>query len=559
LATEVSLTSGAARAAAIGLALALFLSVPGAVASAGFVARLGISPALIAFALAGTIGAVLWSDGVNAVRTLAIATVILAVCLGVSAPIVDVTFDGQTYHQTAVRFLAEGWNPVWAVRLHEHDVSGLYLTNLPKSAWVLEAMVYRATGSFEAAKGIQLAGILAAFLLMWPALETWRITRGSAILVAALAAANPVSLTQVASFYVDGLVASSLIVLIALVILWLRTGERRWIPALILTAAFLANLKFNGILFELLVGVAAGGWVWWRARSRAREALMIVAAATVVTTLVGINPYVTNTVLYGNPAYPALGRGAMHAVVHYDTTFARQPRVVQLFRALASESSNIDERPPQLKVPLTVRASEISAFGTVDTRIGGLGPLFGGALLIAWALLAYAVARGRPGAWPLALLSLYLFCSALAIPFGYYSRYAPQLWFAALPALLIEFQRRAAVRILALLLACNTLLVGSVSLATQLFVGAVQRDQLRTIARDAAGAEITYAQVGWPFLNVDLRFAAYGIRHRAVQEATCREPALLLATHALVCLPDNRSPAPTPDPARVATAWLRSF
>ena len=559
MATEVRLTSGATRAAASGLALALFLSVPGAVVSAAFVARLGISPALIACAFAVTIGAALWSDRVNALQTLALATVILAVCFGVSALIFDVTFDGQTYHQTAVRLLAGGWNPVWAPRAHEHDVSGIYLTNLPKSAWVLEAMVYRATGAFEAAKGVQFAGMLSAFLLLWPALETLRIRRGAAILVAALAAANPVSLTQAASFYVDGLVASSLIIVIALVILWLRTGERRWIPALILIAAFLANLKFNGILFELLVGLAAGSWVWWRARSRTREALMIAAAAAIVTTLVGINPYITNTVLYGNPAYPAFGRGAMHAVVHYDTTFARQSRVVQLFRALASESSNIDERPPKLKVPLTVRASEIGAFSTVDTRIGGLGPLFGGALLIAWALLAYAVVRGRPGSWPLALLSLYLFCSALAIPFGYYSRYAPQLWFAALPALLIDFHHRTAVRVLAALLACNTLLVGSVSLATQLVVGAVQREQLRTIARDAAGAEITYAQVGPPFLNVDLRFGAYGIRHRAVQEATCGQPALLLATHALVCLPDGRSPAPTPDPARAATAWLRSL
>jgi hypothetical protein len=47
------------------------------------------------------------------------------------------------------------------------------------------------------------------------------------------------------------------------------------------------------------------------------------------------------------------------------------------------------------------------------------------------------------------------------------------------------------------------------------------------------------------------------MRYRPVQQPACSHPARLLATHAMICLPSGRSPAPAPDPLRVA-AGLRS-
>ena len=545
------------RGATVGAALALLVSAPVAIASLAFAARLAISPGVIAFALAVAVAAAAWTARERAREAPLIALLLFAAFVALSALAFDVTFDGQTYHQSAVRFLAGGWNPVWDAHLHEHDANGTYLTSLPKAAWIIEAMVYRATGALEAAKGVNLAAVCAAFLLLWPSLESLGVARGRAVLVAMLAAANPVALTQLASFYVDGLVASSVVIVVALAILWVRTGDSRWAPALGLMAAFLSNLKFPGVVYAVFIAIATAVWVWTRHRSMARAAIAVVGATAAGTVCIGVNPYVTNLAAYGSPVYPAAGRGAMTNVVHFDPAFAQQPRAIQLVRALASESSNVDDRPPRLKVPFAIHASEIQAFGTVDTRIGGLGPFFGGALLLAWGILAWAVVRNRPGAWILAALSGWLFCSALAIPFGYYSRYAPQLWLAALPALLVDGPRRAVTNALAVVLAVNTAFVGSVSLGTQLFVGIVQREQLRAIARDAAGGEITYAQAEAPFLNVDLHFAAYGIRSRAVRAPTCEAPARLLATHAMVCLPDGRSPAATPDPAREAAARLR--
>jgi hypothetical protein len=543
------------RGGRVGLALALLLTTPPFVASVAFLAGVALSPLVVIAGVATACAMLARTDGRRAWPAIAIALAIILVALTAASFPFDMSFDGQTYHQSAIRYLAHGWNPVADPGRYEHAANGTYIASLPKAAWILAAATFQATRSLEAAKGVQLAMLVAAFLLARHALRATGVGRRPAMVVAALAAANPVTLTQLVSFYVDGLMASAIVMVAALAVLHMREG-RRWLAPLAMTTAFLANVKFPGLVYASLVAGAVVAYTYRRARDRMRPTFVALACCAATTVAAGVNPYITNAMRHGNPVYPVAGLNASQTVVHFDTVFAREPRPLQLVRALASESSDIDDRPPRLKVPFSVHRSELAAFGTVDTRIGGLGPLFGGVLLVAWGVLAAAVVAGRPNARLLAAISAGIFVSALAIPFGYYSRYAPQLWLAPLPALLGALPRARVARLLAAAIAVNAVFVGSVSLAVQLFEGALQREQLRTLARDAGGGEVTYAQHDAPFLNVDLHFDRFGIRHRAVPVPTCPEPAGLLMTHTLVCLPDGRSPAPAPDPARVAARWM---
>ncbi len=543
------------RGGRVGVALVMLLATPSFVASVAFAAGMALSPWVLvaSVALAGAV--VVRTEGRGGAFALLTASAIIVATTALASFTFDMTYDGQTYHQSAIRLLVAGWNPVADAQLPAQQANGVYITSLPKAAWTLAAMIYQASGSLEAAKGVQVVWLLAAFLLAWRALREFGASSPIAIVVAALAAGNPVAITQLLSFQVDGVLASAVVVVASLALLQVRHGGWRWSAPLVLSAAFLCNLKFPGPVYAALAAAAVGAYAVGRARLQ-KTTVITISLAIVSAAIEGINPYVTNTIAHGNPIHPVAGLNASQAEVHFDSVFARQPRFVQLARALASESSDIDERPPQLKVPFSIGRSELAAFGTTDTRIGGLGPLFGGILILAWAVLSIAVWKRRPHARLLLATSLIVYASALAIPFGYYSRYAPQLWLAPLPALLVVGLDRRVFRTLAALVAVNALLVGTISLGAQSFHAALQRGQLRDLARDAAGGEVSYAQLGAPFLNVDLHFDRYGIRHRAVSALTCATPAELVMTHGLVCLPDGRSPAPAPDPARVAAKWL---
>ena len=57
--------------------------------------------------------------------------------------------------------------------------------------------------------------------------------------------------------------------------------------------------------------------------------------------------------------------------------------VERFFFSLFSETHSGFETGPHLKVPFTVSVSEIRTVGGVDVRLGGFGPFFSGAILLA--------------------------------------------------------------------------------------------------------------------------------------------------------------------------------
>lgn len=547
----------ARRAALLGMTLALVLALPSLAGAALLVGHVSITPVTLLLSMAAIATWAWMSFGADRVAVLVAAAAITCGAFLISARLFDLSFDGQTYHQVAVRALARGWNPVWAPSAADSMPFHTHVAGLPKAAWIWEAMAFRLTGSLEAGKASQLIALAAAFLLAWAALEAWGVSRRRALAIAALAAANPVALTQLVSFYVDGLVASGTVIVAALSALWWKAPDRTGAIAIAAMAAFVANLKFPALVdltliaaFLILCAALAG-------RRRLRDAMTVAGLAVVLAALEGINPYATNTVLHHNPAYPAAGPDAIALVIHRDPEFVAQGRVVQFARSLFSRSSDDDEAAPRLKFPFTVHAGELAAFSTLDTRIGGWGPLFGGALIVATAILVLGVASRRPGAAVLALASVAILVSPLALPLGYYSRYAPQVWLACIPALLLDIRARSLQGVLALLLAVNTSMVAGISLGSQLFLERLHRAQLRQLALDAGSGPLVYRFVDEPFVNVDLHFDAFGIRSRAVDSLRCAIPALVLSTHALVCLPNDRSPARPPDPAEAAAPLLR--
>ncbi len=550
-------------AARVGAVLALWI---GAVAAAGALSlalTIPLSPITLVVSM---LCAIVWlwprlGTPRDAARSIGVAAAIVVASLECASLVFDLSFDGQTYHQSAVRLLAGGWNPVWHAQNVTALPNGVFIETLPKSAWVVEAMLFQATGSLEGAKGIGLVMLASAFLLAWAALESIGVRSRAAVMIAALSAASPVAMIELMSFYVDGLVISALVMVIALLVLWLRSDAQLFAPALVLMAAFLVNLKFTGGVYAAITAVVAVAIIGLRAPQRLRGALVVGAFAATLALIEGLNPYVTNIVHHGHPAFPGAGAGAVPvvALVWRDSAFTRRSAPVQLATSIFAESTADDAAPPTLKLPFTIRAREIAAFVTVDTRLGGWGPWFSAALVTALLILAAAAARGAPRAQLLLGVTLLLILSGLAVPAGGYARYAPQLWLACLPALLLDDLRRWSSRALAAVMTVNIVMVSATSLGAQLFVERLHRAQLATLARDTGADAITVSQFGAPFVNADLHFGTYGIRWQASETPLCAKPAKLLGTHALICFSGARSPAPTPDPLAVASTFVSAL
>ena len=324
----------------------------------------------------------------------------MALALAFGASFYDVSWDGQVYHQQAVLALAEGWNPLWQPPLSvAARADNIWINHYPKAAWIGQAILFRASGSLEAAKGLQLLPLAAAALLVFAALRARGLRRRTAGFLTALIAGNPVVLAQIFSFYSDGMGASLTTALLALVWHWRRRPDPWLLVALAASIVVIVNLKFTGLVYGVLLcgGLLVHTYLWRgnarcarcaRARVRALAAV-IVGAFAVATLVLGFDPYVTNLLRKGHPFYPLMGQGAVDIInIQLAPEFHALTRPTRL---LVSLFARADEHnvAPVLKWPFALGRDELRALGYPDLRIGGFGPFFGLVVLV-------AAARGRP-------------------------------------------------------------------------------------------------------------------------------------------------------------------
>jgi hypothetical protein len=384
---------------------------------------------------------------------MAVCMLVTLMALVIASHFYDVSWDGQWIHQQAAVVIANGWNPV-ADPLGYTAHAGVWhpdlgdvtwkagIENFSKGIWIRTGTLYAFTRNIETSKAGNIVLLFATFIV-WLALAL-RLTRGRwrlSALLAVLVTLNPISVVQLLSHKNDGQLGSLLAIAVGLGCL-AATGSGGWpaVVALCCATLMLCTIKFTGLVYAgvLVAGLALALGALGRFRSRAALLLALAGTLAVATLAVGYNPYVVNTVRYGHPFYPLMGRGAVDTLTNQSPVdFRGKSNAERLFRSLFSRAE--DERlggaepvPTRLKVPFVVYASELRPYLGFDTRIAGFGPLFSGALvlgMIALVLLAWRWARRRER-WLGAglLLIVALTASALSNPAAWWARYVPQIW-----------------------------------------------------------------------------------------------------------------------------------
>lgn len=384
----------------------------------------------------------------------------IAASLLIAIQFYDCSFDGQWYHQDAIIFLHDGWNPIWDANISNNVVSGLnanYVNHYPKAPWVIEAVFYLFTENIEAGKAIQLIYLI-SFMLLLLTFLTYRFSFswGKAIFITILLGGSTISLGQLLSFYVDGLLFSLLGILL-IFLMELSYFNARVFGFMGLSFIILANIKFTGLIYGLVFLLMAGIWVIIRQKALIKKRVLQFSSVVLLgVVLFGYPTYVRNVLSKAHPFFPIMGQnneGKSIAEVQYPADFFTMNRFEKLIAAHASIPIYTDHEHASVKKPLFNKNLILDSIPYYKNHqpvtMSPFGPFEGELLVIFIPLLFLFFLRKRP-------LELYLLLGGIVLsmiiqPEAWNLRYAPQflLIFVLVLATLMQ-EKKGWVRILSL-------------------------------------------------------------------------------------------------------------
>ena len=367
----------------------------------------------------------------------------------------DGSWDGNAYHKLAIGLLKNRCNPIHSLpelsltegRGGESFGQTLWVETYCKVTWIFGASIYALTGNIETGKGYTMIGMTCAFLLVFYYMRKKGHDVYRTVLMACIAAFNPISVQQMVSFYIDGFMHTILIILI---ISLLMLEDRETFDAK--TSAFMVamsmiicgNIKFTGLLYGGLFCIAY--YVYdcvrlirndekWKNKVFKETFLY---ACLVIATVVwgGSSSYMTNLIRHGSLTYPLTGEGKVD-IITGNSPFAEENHFKNLFISLFSRVSNCQitsGEVPKLKVPFTFNKEEVALTVLTDARISGFGILFSGVLIIAVICLIACFALGDNR--KLKIMAALNLGVCVALMFGikesWWARYAPYIYFIVL-------------------------------------------------------------------------------------------------------------------------------
>lgn len=376
----------------------------------------------------------------------------------------DLTWDGNTYHKTAIAFIKNGWNPIYqdamsfqknnsnVAKIDKESRTDLWIEHYPKATWIIAAVMYNLTGNIESGKCITLILTVMAMILSYNILRKI-IDKKWAIVITLAVALNPIVLAQFFTYYVDGIMG--ICFLIELLLLFKINPQEKqdlriWICLASITAVF-SNLKYTGFMCSGVI--AAVFYFYWIIKYRKEKDFfanwkkitgLFVIVYLVAVFLVGSNSYIKNTIDHMNPLYPIIGKDKVDIITTMQPkSFGKKNSIEKFFISLFSVTKNVtyDGGDPTLKSPLKVYRSEISELYSCDVRIGGFGPLFALTIIISLILsiiFVYKLAKNEKKNIKIVVLTvLAIIISMALLGESWWARYVPQFYLIPVGVLLL--------------------------------------------------------------------------------------------------------------------------
>jgi len=559
----------------------LFFSV--LLSSTGFLFRVPITPYHLFLSAASTF-LFTWKRSIRFFRRtgyeffllLALLAISFLASLLFSRQFYDLSYDGQAYHQEAIFQLSKGWNPFYT-QLSEGKANHLerWINHYSKAVWIYECVVYKFTDDIEASKLFHFWLVLSAFSITLSFFLRFRhFPVHVAFLLSLLVAFNSVSMYQSLSFYLDGQLMS-LVIALMVTLAYIHTGEREGhFGNLFLIIPVLVNTKLTAGAYTavFLLGFGLVLWVEKDLGILYRYLGWGISAFLFGFFLLGISPYITNTIYKGNPFYPVFGNdhSELYKEPNMAGNFLGKNSAMVLFQSIFSRSDNVRFRESrgELKLPFTFQKRELNAFTDTNAKQGGFGPLFGGAILLSLAVvlgglgICFFQSRRLGGGEnadlkgenqkkpmdhtnPPQMLPTGIYCLAILLfsclinPTSSLARFVPQMWLFPIFACLLAFSLNKrwihwiGALIMVTLLA-NNLLIGISYYSYNSHITSLYNLKLREIAEETKKNPVKL-YFGHFRSSSALRFDKFGIRYQVIERREeCRDAERILPNSILL-------------------------
>lgn len=367
----------------------------------------------------------------------------------------DLTVDGNSYHKTAIAFIKNGWNPIYEssekfqqgnddiIKYSKESRIGLWIDHYPKATWIVAATMYQMTGNIESGKSINIIFCIMLFIIAYNLLQIILSRRYISLIISTLLVANPITLTQMFTYYVDALMGMCFTIELLLLLLinpMEKQNRKVWICLTGICTMFV-NLKYTGLLCSGMI--AAIFYFYWIinyhkkndfSRKFGKITLNFIIVFLLAILFVGSNSYVKNVIDHKNPLYPIIGKNKVDIITTMQPkSFGKKNAVEKFMISLFSKTENVTyTMEPTLKLPIRVFSSEIKELILADVRIGGFGPLFALVMIvniIVFAISCYLFLKNEKENIKYILIPLLsIIITIILIGESWWARYIPQLY-----------------------------------------------------------------------------------------------------------------------------------
>lgn len=458
---------------------------------------------------------------------------IILTATGISSVFYDLSWDGQWYHQAGIYSMAQGWNPLSEPLRAFAEHNQLWVRHYAKGPWYISTAMMALTGHIEAGKFVTWVTAAAAFTTVVAACLDAGMLRARAIALGLVAALNPVVISEILSFLVDGLMVCYLVCYVAVLLSGLRRANLLILFVGTATVICSINSKFTGLIFLCFICAGAGLYCLIKRRDILwRFAGLNLLAIVLGIVVFGYNPYITNTIHRSQPFYPLLGSKSFPSLAEQDNDVIERyetppnmmgrNRLVRFGFAIFGRpgfSPYNNEPEARLMWPFAVHPRDLAVYRFHDTRTAGFGPFFSGVLVLSLILTGGLLLSPSAPRYLLLLSYAVLSASLLISVHLWWARYGPQLWwFPLLPIAAVFRRSRSRVQVniawvLLGILLINSLLVAAVRLHWEVKSTNTLRKQLTTLRDSGRVIEINMRRFGY---SVSERLNKWGIPFQQV-------------------------------------------
>lgn len=394
----------------------------------------------------------------NVWKVLGLSVLVIFASILLSTFMFDRSSDGNTYHKDAIGVLKEGFNPVYEsskdfIENRSDDSKqkteySIWTDHYAKANWILAANFYSLTNNIESGKAMNLISIYIVFGLVFTGLVEV-LDKKKALILSFITVLNPITASQMFTYYNDQLVCLYLFLAIFFLIRLDKkiNNKEDWF-GYILTFIILSNMKFNGLGYLLVFSFLFVCRYLYKTYKKKeflsifrKLCILFIPLFVISLVVVGYPTYIKNTIDHKNPFFPLYDENGEDIITaQQPKKFLEMNNFQKLFYGTFSKANNLRENDKtELKIPFMVFQEELTPAMSNDLRISGWGVFFSGLLICSIIILIRYYHDYKNESWILYTLGITTLL-LIAMSESWWARYTPHFYLFIILALYILFK-----------------------------------------------------------------------------------------------------------------------